>query len=246
MNIWPFLLTFGLPILLMLLPIVLSYLKGRKALQNAIEAYHKEVSKVNTLTGKETKIKAEKANREVNYEIKVGGAFNSRVTVSFNLADRYNYAFWLAKIFHRAPSDKMTLKSYFSNPPAAALFIVPRAREKVVDKSMDHLSEMNILDISALGDFIVATDRPRSAGKFFSSRIVTLMQKLEEQLFFLLLDYSSPHLKVRLEIKEGQAEAVFLALELLFRFSRRISQVKRPKGEEQATKFLKKSLKGAF
>ncbi len=193
--------------------------------------------------GSETTVKAEKKTQKITFTLKLGNSFHKKVETSFQLVDRYNYVYWLSKIFHRAPLDKVLLESYFQRPPAAALFVIPRERKKIIDKSMGYLSDMETLTIGDLNKkLLVATDRPRNSGRFFSTRTVQLIRELSSSLLYLIVDYSSPHLKLQLEIDKKHSKRAFAAMKLALSLANNIRKVKRSGKEKQTTKFLRKSI----
>lgn len=242
-NIWPFLLSFVFPLLLLLLPFALSYLKGKSALKEALKSYQREMRKANRMLGEGTNVEAERNSQEQIYLFELDQEFHNKIKAEFQLVDRYNYVYWLAKIFQRAPADKLTIESYFNRPPAAALFTAPRKRKKIVKKSIDNLSQMEPLNIGDLSeDFLMVTDHPSKAVKFFTNKTVQLLEELEDSLYYITVDHSPPHIKLHMEIKEDKRNLVFSAVKIVLLIANRIKKVKRPSGEQQTAKFLRKSI----
>lgn len=244
MNIWPFLLSFILPMLLMMLPMVLSYFKGKSSLVNALKSYDTKVRKFKERIGKKSELKAERSgSRRIEYTLSLEKDSHEKMNVSFKLAERRNYVYWLARLFHRAPSDKMEIVSHLSQPPAAALFIIPKARQKIINKSMEKISEMEPLEIADLNeDFLIVSDRPSAARKFFSGGVIRFLKHLQSDLYYLLIEYSAPHIHLQTDIKKDTSERTSSGMKLVFLLAKRISQVKRPSGEKQITKFLRRRI----
>lgn len=244
MNIWPFLFSFVLPVLLMLLPMILSYLKGNSSLVNALKAYDVKVRKFKERIGQKTELNADRSgSRRIEYALNMDKDFPEKMNMTFKLAERRNYVYWLARLFHRAPSDKMEITSNFSRSPAAALFIIPKTRQKIINKSMGKISEMEPIEIADLNEaFLIVSDRPRAASKFFSKGIIRFLTHLQSDLYYLFADYSTPHINLQTEIKKDTPEKISSGMKLVFLLAKRISQVKRPSGEKQVTKFLRKRI----
>lgn len=231
-----------MPLAIVIIPFILSYLKGKSAQQETIKAYHAQMLRTKKALPSKKALKVDREGRKLKYQLNFDTSPLERMTATFELVDRYNYGFWLAKLFKKAPSDKVSIEFQFSQPPAIALSIIPRQRKKIIDKIMDQLSEKEILDMEGLQEFIVATDRSRNAGQIFSKRLFNLLNTIKDPLYFLIVNYSLPHLQLKLELNRETANKIFSGTKAALVLAERISKIKRTQQEEQTTKFLKKSI----
>ena len=226
-----------------MLPIVISFIKGKKDLMRALRAYTQGFIKVERRLKEFLKREEfEKNLLELSYVARIISA-NARLHATISLIDRRNYVYYLYKLFGKLP-DIMAIRIFIDHLPAASLYIIPRKKKRILSKVIAYLSKLEEINIPSLRDwFIFSSDEPRFALRFLSKRILELIRDLKDVINYIVVDYSQPNIEASFEVSEPESENIITkSIMLTTNLMLNIVKVKGAGKEKEITKFLRRAL----
>ena len=231
-----------LPILLIvLLPTIVSVIKGKKDLEKAIKAYAHSLDAFrnefkNIILSEDLTTQA----LTIEYMFKTKEIREAVLTI--NLIERRTYVYYLTKIFKKMP-DTAVIKVILNNPPASALYVIPRHRKKILSKIVGYLARLKEVSLGSINkNYVVTSDDPRTSKQYISREILSSILRLKENLLYLIVDYTRPNLEINFEVTEKNPDNIRDALKLIVTLSRNLSKVKSRGKETEALRFIRRSL----
>lgn len=214
--------------IIVILPMILSYYYGSKALENAKRMINQKLTGIlaRRLGAKTIRRKQlDKLNMEYSYEV---NGIKYEVDVSF--IERRTYAYYFAKLFGGIP-DSLFVKATLIEPPPAILYMVSRRKKKLIDKSQKYILVLEEVKLGRLNDkFLILSDSPRAAIRYFDQNISESIRRLYKNLTYIIADYKEPHIELGFEISDKEIESEDILREIL-ELSKMISEkIKSVKG----------------
>jgi len=86
--------------------------------------------------------------------------------LTINLIERRTYVYYLTKIFRKIP-DTAVIKVNLNNPPASALYVIPRRRKKILSKIVGYLARLKEVSLGSINkNYVVTSDDPRTSKQY--------------------------------------------------------------------------------
>jgi len=227
-------------LLLVILPTILSYFYGNKALQNKKVQYTnliKQFIRKNIGHAKLSVKELDKLNRI--YSIKNG----VKINIELGLVERRTYAYYFAKLFGGIP-DTIFIKIEIDKTPPAILYQVSKKKRKLIEKSQKYIYTLEEVNLGPLNPYFLAlSDNPRFALKYFDKRYLNLLDELKDQLSFVIVDYKEPQIEIGLQLKDKEADLLTKFIEMGLTLSKNVSKVRGKGKESNVLSFVRKALK---
>ncbi|MHA1616888.1 MAG: hypothetical protein ACTSX9_06265 [Candidatus Njordarchaeales archaeon] len=241
-----FFIVFMIPfILIVILPFLISYIKGEKDLKRAVNTYIKSLRKIQktVLSNKLADHKLLRSKLSINYTIKITEP-PSTINAEISLIERRTYVYYLYRLFKPLP-DILIIRANLEAPsPVVPVYIIPRHRKKLINKLMPYLAELKEIRIKGLSEkAIIVSSEPRYAVQYFTQKTLTKISFLLPHLNFLFIDSAAPNIEINTSLQEKTCSSIFnisftLCLELLDR----IAKSKKGGKETDTLKYLRRVL----
>ncbi len=226
---------------LVILPTILAYFYGNKALIKAKELYGDQVKRFARKLFGNVKVLG-KGMDKLNH-IYVVETKPSSLRLEFSLVERRTYAYYFAKLFGGI-DDVMFIKVNLDAAPPSILYMVSRHRRKLVEKSSKYIYALDELNLGGLSEDILAlSDNVRFASKYFDRKILNALNRFKKAFNYVVVDYKAPHIELSVQIKESEADIIGSCMEFV---SGLISNIKKVRGkgkESDVLTFIRKILK---